>query len=113
MFEIKLHLEALLESIEKIKLYSKDFTNADDFYHEPKSFDATMMQFILIGEIISRIDSDFKNKYNHIPWQKIKNFRNIIAHDYFGIDAEEIWDILQNKLLPLQEDIENLKKELS
>ncbi len=113
MFEIKLHLEALLESIEKIKLYSKDFTNADDFYHEPKSFDATMMQFILIGEIISRIDSDFKNKYNHIPWQKIKNFRNIIAHDYFGIDADEIWDILQNKLLPLQEDIENLKKELS
>ncbi len=113
MFEIKLHLEALLESIEKIKLYSKDFTNADDFYHEPKSFDATMMQFILIGEIISRIDSDFKNKYNHIPWQKIKNFRNIIADNYFGIDAEEIGDILQNKLLPLQEDIENLKKELS
>ena len=113
MSEINLHLEALLESIEKIKLYSKDFLNADEFYHEPKSFDATMMQFILIGEVISRIDIDFKNKYNHIPWQKIKDFRNIIAHDYFGIDADEIWDILQNKLLPLQKDIENLKKELS
>jgi len=113
MSDIYLHLEALLEAIDKIKEYSKDFKNADEFYHDPKSFDATMMQFILIGEVISRIDTDFKNKHNHIPWQKIKNFRNIIAHDYFGIDADEIWDILNNKLIPLEKDINRLKKEIT
>lgn len=112
MSKIKFDLLALLEAIDKIKLYSQDFNDADTFYHDQKSFDATMMQFIVIGEIISRLDENFKKLHNQIPWQKIKDFRNIIAHDYFGIDADEIWDIINNKLLPFQNDIKNLTKSL-
>lgn len=105
---ITFNLQALLESIEKIELYSKDFDDADKFYHDQKSFDASMMQFVVIGEIISRLDEKFKISHSEIPWQKIKDFRNIIAHDYFGIDADEIWDIINNKLLPLKHDINGL-----
>lgn len=105
---IHFNLSALLEAIEKIELYSREFSNAEDFYHDPKSFDASMMQFVVIGEIITRLDENFKNSHPHIPWQKIKDFRNIIAHDYFGIDADEIWEIIQYKLLPLKSDIEKL-----
>jgi len=108
MSNVLLHLEALLEAIFKIELYSQEFEYADEFYHDSKSFDATMMQFIVIGETISRLDEDFKKKHNEIPWIKIKNFRNIIAHDYFGIDADEIWDIITNKLIPLKQDIQKL-----
>lgn len=102
------NLNALIESIEKISRYSQDFENADAFYHDQKSFDASMMQFVVIGEIISRMDETFKSAHTEIPWQKIKDFRNIIAHDYFGIDADEIWDIINNKLLPLKKDIQIL-----
>ena len=105
---ITFNLNALIESIEKIKLYSQDFDNADTFYHDQKSFDASMMQFVVIGEIISRLDENFKTSHSEIPWQKIKDFRNIIAHDYFGIDADEIWDIINNKLLPLKNYIKTL-----
>lgn len=105
---ITFNLNALIESIEKIELYSKDFGDADTFYHDQKSFDASMMQFVVIGEIISRLDEKFKMSHAEIPWQKIKGFRNIIAHDYFGIDADEIWDIINNKLLPLRSDIKKL-----
>lgn len=105
---ITFNLNALIESIEKIELYSKDFGDADTFYHDQKSFDASMMQFVVIGEIISRLDEKFKMSHTEIPWQKIKDFRNIIAHDYFGIDADEIWDIINNKLLPLKSDIKKL-----
>lgn len=108
MSNVKLDLYSLIDSIDKIELYLKSFSSADEFYHDQKSFDATMMQFIVIGEIISRLDTDFKKSNNHIPWQKIKNFRNIIAHDYFGIDADEIWDIINNKLLPLKSQISKL-----
>lgn len=108
MSKIKFDLLSLLEAIDKIKLYSQDFNDADTFYHDQKSFDATMMQFIVIGKIISRLDENFKKSNSQIPWQKIKDFRNIIAHDYFGIDADEIWDIVNNKLLPLQNAIKNL-----
>ena len=107
---ITFNLHALIESIEKIELYSQDFNDADEFYHDQKSFDATMMQFVVIGEIISRLDEKFKISHGEIPWQKIKDFRNIIAHDYFGIDADEIWDIINNKILPLKNDIYGLLK---
>lgn len=105
---IAFNLHALIEAIQKIELYSKDFDDADRFYHDQKSFDASMMQFVVIGEIISRLDEKFKTSHSEIPWQKIKDFRNIIAHDYFGIDADEIWDIINNKLLPLKNDINGL-----
>jgi uncharacterized protein with HEPN domain len=108
MSKIKFDLLAILESLGKIKEYSQEFVSADDFYHDQKSFDASMMQFVVIGETISRLDESFKKSHSEIPWQKIKDFRNLIAHDYFGIDADEIWDIIQTKLLPLKKDIENL-----
>jgi uncharacterized protein with HEPN domain len=108
MSKILLNLKALIEAIEKVELYSSDAKNATDFYNDQKSFDATMMQFVVIGEIISRLDEGFKSSHAEIPWQKIKDFRNIIAHDYFGVDADEIWDIVQNKLIPLKQDISRL-----
>jgi uncharacterized protein with HEPN domain len=107
-----LNLQVLIEAIDKISLYTKDIDNADDFYHDQKSFDACMMQFVVIGETISRLDASFKEEHTTIPWQKIKNFRNIVAHDYFGIDPEEIWDIMTNKLLPLKNDISDLMDEM-
>jgi uncharacterized protein with HEPN domain len=67
-----------------------------------------MMQFVIIGEMISKLDDSFKDKHSTIPWQKIKDFRNIIAHNYFGIDADEIWEIITIKIKPLKKDIENL-----
>lgn len=108
MSKITFNLEELVLAISKISLYTEDFQSADDFYHDQKSFDACMMQFVVIGEIIARLDEEYKMSHPHIPWQKIKDFRNIIAHDYFGIDADEIWDIINNKMIPLQKDIEAL-----
>ena len=105
MNKARFELLTIKEAIEKITLYSQDFTQADDFYHDQKSFDACMMQFVVIGEAISRLDHSYKTAHREIPWQKIKDFRNIIAHDYFGIDADEIWDIITNNLLPLEEKI--------
>jgi uncharacterized protein with HEPN domain len=67
-----------------------------------------MMQFIVIGEMIDKLDTSYKKENSHIQWTKIKNFRNIIAHDYFGIDSDEIWDIIQNKMKPLKIEIEKL-----
>lgn len=108
MYKVQLHLEALVECIEKIEKYSSESLDADEFYHDTKSFDATMMQFVVIGETISRMDENFKALHSHIPWQKIKDFRNIIAHDYFGIDSEEIWDIIKGRLIPLKKEISKI-----
>ena len=108
MSDNRLSLLTILEAIEKITLYSQGFDSCENFYHDSKSFDATMMQFIVIGEMIDKIDETFKKAHPQIEWIKIKNFRNIIAHNYFGIDADEIWEIIHYKIKPLQHEIEKI-----
>ena len=101
-------LLAILDAIEKIERYSKKFGNDDDFYHDELSFDATMMQFIVIGEMVAKINDTYKDDHTSVPWKEIKNFRNIVAHDYFGIDSTEIWSIIQIHLPKLKIQISSL-----
>ena len=98
-------IESILEAIDKILEYTSGFDNADEFNEDYRNFDATMMNFVVIGEMIEKLSEDFKNTNPAIEWQKIKGFRNIVAHDYFGIDAEEVWQIIKNKIPKLKEDI--------
>ena len=98
----------MLETIEKIFDYTKNFTNADNFINDGKSFDATMMNFIALRETVLKLSEQFKNSNKHIEWHKISAFRNIIAHDYFGIDEYEVWEIIKNHLPKLKIDIKKL-----
>jgi uncharacterized protein with HEPN domain len=66
-----------------------------------------MMNFVVIGEMVDKLSIDFKNKHPEIEWHKIKGFRNIVAHDYFGVDAEEIWQIIKNDIPKLKKDIQH------
>lgn len=82
----------ILDSIKKIRQYSGKFSDADDFYADTLSFDASMMNFIVIGEMADKLsDTIILETSDKINWLKIKEFRNIIAHNYFGIDAAEVW----------------------
>ena len=89
-----------------------DFETADRFYQDKLHFDAVLMNVVNIGESVSRITEDFQKKYNQIEWSKIKALRNIIAHDYLGIDAEEIWQIIQNNIPELKIKIEEILNQL-
>lgn len=95
-------LLAIKEAIQKIFDYSAEFNDADEFLNDMKSFDAVIMNFIIIGEMVTRLSGGFKENHPDIDWLKIKAFRNIAAHDYFGIDAEEVWQIIHNHLPPFQ-----------
>jgi uncharacterized protein with HEPN domain len=57
------------------------------------AYDAVLMNFIIIGEMITKLSNELKRHFKDIPWLKIKNLRYIIAHNYFGIDPEEVWQI--------------------
>ena len=101
-------LLAILEAIEKIRRYSAPFDDDDDFFHHEMNFDAAMMQFIVIGEMVAKIDEGLKESSPQVPWQEIKGFRNIVAHDYFGIDSTEIWSIITTHLPNLEEQVKSL-----
>ncbi|RLD79260.1 MAG: hypothetical protein DRJ10_09085 [Bacteroidetes bacterium] len=100
----------MLQSIDKIFEFSFEFSNVDDFVGDGKSFDATMMNFIALGETVAKLSQNFKDQNNHVEWHKIQAFRNIIAHDYFGIDEDEVWQIIKHHLPKLKIDLDNLNK---
>lgn len=81
---------SIIDAINRIEKYCKAFDNADSFYKDDKSFDAALMNFVVIGEMVNKISEEFKSNNAIIDWDRIKDFRNIIAHNYFGIDAEEV-----------------------
>ena len=101
----------IVDSIIKIKRYSKKFKNADHFYEDSLSFDAVMMNFVVIGEMAEKLSENFiLETETKIDWFKIRGFRNIIAHNYFGIDAEEVWQIIEGHLDDLKSNIESITK---
>lgn len=108
MSKDKINIQGILEAIEKIEIYVRPFNNAKEFYSHTINFDAAMMNFIIIGEMLVRLTDDFKEKYHELNWTEIKNFRNIIAHDYLGINAEEVWQIITTHLRTLKHDLHKI-----
>lgn len=109
--DIELFIVDIFISIQKIKNYTKNFTNEEDFKHSGLHWDATIRQLEIIGEALNNLLDD--KKFNSIApkyFRKIVNFRNAIAHGYFGIDIFEVWDIITTKLDILENDLKNLSK---
>ena len=104
----KLNILSIQEAVDKIFDYTQSFSNADEFHDNQRDFDAVMMNFIVIGEMVSRLSETFIEQNGHVDWFKIRGFRNIVAHNYFGIDAEEVWQIIQTHIPKLRSDIEGI-----
>ncbi|MBL0107110.1 MAG: DUF86 domain-containing protein [Ignavibacteria bacterium] len=95
-----LHLLTILEAVEKIHIYSKDFPDADSFFEnkDQLNYNATINLLIAIGEERKKIDEQLRNKYDIVNWNEVAGLRNILSHNYTGIDNEIIWDIIKNYL---------------
>ncbi len=98
----------ILEYIEKILLYTKDFVSVDEFYRNQVFFDAVLMNFVNIGESVSRVSESFQLAHSEIDWLNIKGLRNMIAHDYLGVDAEEVWQIVKKDIPLLRKSVSTL-----
>lgn len=101
---------AILEACEKILKFVEDIWDVEAFYTDEKTFDAVLMNFVVIGESVVRLSDNLKEQNDHVPWQKIKGFRNIVAHDYFGVDAEEVWQIVKENIPELKNQIASIQK---
>jgi uncharacterized protein with HEPN domain len=93
-------LDDMLQSAIKIKLYTKDL-DYNSFLSDDKTIDAVVRNFEIIGEAANRIDPDFRDNNPEIEWKRIRGFRNRIVHDYFGIDYEIVWEIIETYLTEL------------
>ncbi len=100
----KLYLHDIYECCEKILEYSKSISYGD-FCNDRRTVDAILHNLLIIGEASKNLSKHFIEKYPGIPWKKIKGLRDIIAHQYFGIDYPMLWDIVKAKIPELQSAI--------
>jgi len=95
--EFILYLEDMLQSMKRIEEYLGDL-NFIRFKMSYMVVDAVVRNFEIIGEASKKIPKHIKEKYPEIPWRKMYGLRNLIAHEYFGVDYEMIWEIAKNNL---------------
>ena len=93
----KLYLADIVESIEAIESFVGGM-DLKGFSGDRKTFAATVRELEIIGEAVRNISDAIKARYPDVLWQDIRAFRNMIAHEYFGIDVKIVWDVVQNEL---------------
>jgi len=102
-----LFVEDILDSINAIENYIK-YTDFEEFENDRKTYQAVIREFEIIGEATKNIYEDLKKIYPDYPWRKIVDFRNVISHNYFGIDFVAIWNTVFEKL----PELKNIIKEI-
>lgn len=94
----QLLLKDIIEAGNKIIKYTKGLTY-ESFLEDERTIDAVLRNFEVIGEAANRLSESFKIENPNIEWRKLIAFRNLLIHEYFGVDLVIVYDVI-NMLLP-------------
>ena len=100
----RLLLEDILSSSAKISDYTSNLS-FDQFMSDDRTIDAVIRNFEIIGEAANRLPEEIKDQFTTVDWFMLKGFRNRIVHDYMGIDYKIVWNIKDNYLPLLIDEI--------
>ena len=103
----KLYVNDILESIKKIENYIANLSY-EDFVQDDLVRDAVLRNLEVIGEATKNIPDNIREKYPLIPWRRIIGLRNIVIHEYFGVDFENIWRIITKNIPEVKPSIEKI-----
>jgi uncharacterized protein with HEPN domain len=109
---LTLYLDDILTSIDKIERYTVNL-NQSSFVADDRTIDAVSHNLQIIGEAVKKIPAELRDGYPQIEWRKIAGLRDMIAHAYFNVDDEIIWDIIATKLTGLRDCIAIVKADLA
>jgi len=93
----KVYLEDIAKAAHAILSYIVDI-DFNQFCNDRKTISATIRELEIIGEAVGKISIRLKEKYKTIEWRDIKDMRNILIHEYFGIDHEIIWKVIKKDI---------------
>ena len=86
----------IASSFEKILLYVKDMTE-NEFSTNSLVQDAVVRNYEIIGEAAKNVSEEFRVQHPEIDWRGMAGFRDVLIHQYFGIDLINVWNISQNQ----------------
>lgn len=104
---VQLYLQDIVSCCAKVLRYTQGMT-FEPFLADEIIYDAVARNLQIIGESVKNVPQDMRDRVPEIEWRKIAGLRDILAHAYFQVEDEIIWDVVQNKIQPLQEQVQQL-----
>jgi len=107
--DTRLYIQDILESIDAINSYLHNISY-ESFLNDRKTYSATIREFIIIGEAISKIITILEDQHPEYPWRLLKDFRNFIVHEYFGVNPRIVYDAATLELVEVKSLIIKMKE---
>lgn len=104
MKDDQIYLLHIRDAISKIQAYTKD--GRSGFFRESITQDAVVRNIEIIGEAVKHLSDTFKAAHPDIPWKRIAGMRDIMIHEYFGVDLKLVWDAVEKDMPVLKQTVE-------
>jgi uncharacterized protein with HEPN domain len=99
-----MYLQDIAESCAKVLRFTAGLS-LPDLLSDEKAYDAVIRNLEIIGEAAKHISTDLRKQLPEVEWRKAAGLRDMLAHAYFGIDNDILWDVVQNKIPELAEAV--------
>ena len=101
-----LDIQDAIDSIKKYTVRGKNVFEEDELIQN-----WVIRHLQILGEAAAKISDDFKERHSDMPWHKIIGMRNILVHDYFDIDIDVVWQIVEKDMHSLEHEIKRMLKD--
>ena len=105
------YLDHMLEAIGLVRSYVEGFTK-DDFLADKRTQQAVILNIVIIGEAATKLADEFPEffaRYTEVQWKSMRGMRNRMAHGYFDINLDVVWDTIQESIPALQRQIQQIR----
>jgi uncharacterized protein with HEPN domain len=110
MRDDRVRLEDILEAIKRVERYAKRGRKA--FQTDELIQNWVIHHIQIIGEAAGKLPESFRKAHREVPWPQIIKMRHVLVHDYFGIDLEEVWAVVEHDLSELKRKVKAILRKL-